>query len=140
MPTRPLDSTPELKSRPLAAVPKNLFAAVLKTSARLADQYRPATADEKGPALKDYKTIEEPGTLAADTVRFVTQDGQHVMVSKATNPTLYKQVVEDRAALQGISKSLAEGYELGTAETAVPDTLGSYRFIGPPDQEGPIKR
>jgi len=137
MPTRPLDSTPELKSRPLATVPKNLFAAVLKTSARLADQYRPATADEKAPALKDYKTIEEPGTLAADTVRFVTQDGQQVMVSKSTNPTLYKQVVEDRAALQGINKSLAEGYELGTADTAVPDTLGSYRFIGPPDQEGP---
>ena len=96
MSTLPLSST---DGKPLArniALPKMPFTAMLKSSEKNAEQYRSASSDEKAPALKDYVSIEEPGTVAADTVRYVTQSGDQVLVLKSTSPKLYKQVVEDR--------------------------------------------
>lgn len=138
MSTRPLSSTPDPKPLTRGAVaPKTLFTSVLKSSVKNADQYRPATPDEKAPELKDYSSIEEPGTVAADTVRYVTQSGEQVLVSKSSNPKMFKQVVDDRPALQAIKESVAEGYELAAKDAATPETLGEYQFIGPPDEKGP---
>jgi muconolactone delta-isomerase len=138
MSTRPLTNTPDTQPLTRAAViPKTLFTTLLKSSVEKADQYRPATADEKSPALKDLKSIEKPGTVAADTVRYVTEDGDHVMVSKSTNPKLYQQIVDAQPALQGIKDSVGEGYELTAPDATAPETLGAYKFIGPPDEKGP---
>jgi len=137
MSTRPLTNTPDAKPLTRGTPPKTLFTSVLKSSVKNADSYRPATPDEKAPALKDYQSIEEPGTVAADMVRFVTQGGEQVLVSKSSNPKLYKQVVEDRPALQSIKQSQAEGYSLADKDTAAPATLGDYGFIGPADEKGP---
>ncbi|MFJ3471013.1 hypothetical protein [Pseudomonas sp. NPDC090201] len=137
MSTLPLNSTLDPKNLTRGAVaPKTPFTAFLKSSVKNADQYRPATADEKAPALKDYKSIEEPGTVGADIVRFTTQDGEQVLVSKATNPKLYQQVVNDRPALEAIKQSGDEGYTLTAGDAPPPETLGAYKYIGPPDEKG----
>ena len=59
---------------------KARFTQLLQTSNRNGAQYRPAGANDKAPALTDYTSIEKPGTVAADTVRYITQDGDHVLV------------------------------------------------------------
>lgn len=94
--------------RRLALVPprhrthaRTLFNQVLQTTNRNGSQYRPAAADEKAPALGGYASIEKPGTVAADTVRYVTEEGDHVLVSKSITPTLYQQVVEDQPKVAG---------------------------------------
>jgi hypothetical protein len=136
MSTRPLSS--DINAGPLTrTLLKTPFTAMLKSSTKNAEQYRPATTDQKAPALKDYVSIEEPGLVAADTVRYVTQSGEHVLVSKSSNPKLYKQVVADRPALEAIKQSAAEGYELAAPDTKQPDTLADYSAIGPPDEKGP---
>ena len=138
MSTRPLSSTPEVKTQPRSAtVPKVLFTSLLKSSVKNTETYRPSTADEKAPALKDYSAIEEPGTVAADTVRFVTQNGEHVLVSKSTSPQLYKQVVADRTTVQALKQSATDGYVLAEKNAPQPSTLGDYTAIGPPDETGP---
>ena len=138
MSTRPLSSAPDLKPLARGAVaPKTLFNTVLKSSVKNAEQYRPAPPDEKAPALKDYESIEEPGTVAADTVRYTTQAGEQVLVSKSSNPKLFKQVVDDRPTLQAIKQSVTEGYELAASDATLPAALSDYAFIGPPDEKGP---
>ena len=132
--SRTTDAKPLTRNNPL---PKTPFTALLKSSEKNAEQYRPASADEKAPALKDYVSIEEPGTVAADTVRYVTQSGDQVLVLKSTSPKLYKQVVEDRPALQAIKQSASEGYKLAAADAKAPETLDGYKAIGPPDEMGP---
>lgn len=74
--------------------------------------------------------------MAADTVRFVTQSGEHVLVSKSSNPKLYKQVVQDRPALQGVQQSTTEGYQLAASDAKPPSSLADYKAIGPPDEKG----
>ncbi|WP_226502265.1 hypothetical protein [Pseudomonas sp. MWU16-30317] len=113
------------------------FAQVLKTREREAVQYRPATADEKAPALGDFASIEKPGTVAADTVRFTTRDGEAVIVYKSTSPALYQQVVDVQPKIQGVVASLEAGYSLAASDAAAPDTLGGYARIGAPDEVGP---
>ncbi|WP_122613272.1 hypothetical protein [Pseudomonas viridiflava] len=116
---------------------KARFTQLLQTSNRNGAQYRPAGANDKAPALTDYTSIEKPGTVAADTVRYVTQDGDHVLVSKSTSPALYQQVVEDQPRVAGFKASVEAGYVLANADAAAPETLSGYSRIGPPDESGP---
>ncbi|MDU8609355.1 hypothetical protein [Pseudomonas syringae group sp. 247E2] len=113
------------------------FNQVLQTSNRNGGQYRPAGADEKAPALGSYASIEKPGTVAADTVRYVTQEGDQVLVSKSTSPELYRQVVEDQPRVAGFRASVATGYSPANADAAAPATLSGYARIGAPDEMGP---
>ncbi|MDU8339484.1 hypothetical protein RX909_29120, partial [Pseudomonas syringae pv. actinidiae] len=113
------------------------FNQVLQTSNRNGGQYRPAGADEKAPALGSYASIEKPGTVAADTVRYVTQEGDQVLVSKSTSPELYRQVVVDQPRVAGFRASVAAGYSPAKADAAAPATLSGYARIGAPDEMGP---
>lgn len=117
--------------------PKARFTHVLQASAKNNPQYRPATADEKAPDLADYSSIEKPGTVAADTIRFITAKGDQVLVYKSTSPALYQQVVDDQSRLAGFKDSLAAGYELAAGDAAAPETLTGYKAIGAPDEVGP---
>ncbi|NAT63598.1 hypothetical protein CU664_09995 [Pseudomonas syringae pv. actinidifoliorum] len=116
---------------------RTLFNQVLQTTNRNGSQYRPAAADEKAPALGGYASIEKPGTVAADTVRYVTEEGDHVLVSKSITPTLYQQVVEDQPKVAGFKASVAAGYAPATTDAAAPATLSGYARIGAPDEMGP---
>ncbi|WP_439851361.1 hypothetical protein ACTACG_09355 [Pseudomonas syringae] len=113
------------------------FNQVLQSSNRNGATYRPASANEKAPALSDYASIEKPGTVAADTVRYVTEKGDHVLVSKSTNPELYQQVVDDQPALAGFKTSVAAGYKSAAADAEAPSGSGGYLRIGPPEEMGP---
>ncbi|WP_236534178.1 hypothetical protein, partial [Pseudomonas syringae] len=85
----------------------------------------------------DYASIEKPGTVAADTVRYVTEKGDHVLVSKSTSPELYQQVVDDQPALAGFKTSVAAGYKPAAADAEAPSGSGGYLRIGPPEEMGP---
>ncbi|MCF5466608.1 hypothetical protein [Pseudomonas syringae] len=113
------------------------FNQVLQSSNRNGATYRPASANEKAPALSDYASIEKPGTVAADTVRYVTEKGDHVLVSKSTSPELYQQVVDDQPALAGFKTSVAAGYKPAAADAEAPSGSGGYLRIGPPEEMGP---
>ncbi|KTB69581.1 hypothetical protein AO067_13450 [Pseudomonas viridiflava ICMP 13104] len=113
------------------------FNQVLQSSNRNGATYRPASANEKAPALSDYASIEKPGTVAADTVRYVTEKGDHVLVSKSTSPALYQQVVDDQPALAGFKTSVAAGYKPAAADAEAPSGSGGYLRIGPPEEMGP---
>ena len=135
MSTTPLSRLPA-SVPPASANPKARFTHVLQASAKNNPQYRPATADEKAPDLASYSSIEKPGTVAADTIRFVTQEGDQVLVYKSTSPALYQQVVDDQSRLAGFKDSLAAGYELAAGDAAAPDTLTGYKAIGAHDEVG----
>ncbi|AHG41525.1 hypothetical protein N018_15510 [Pseudomonas syringae CC1557] len=113
------------------------FNQVLQSSNRNGASYRPASASEKAPALGDYASIEKPGTVAADTVRYVTEKGDHVLVNKSTSPALYQQVVDDQPALAGFKTSVAAGYKPAAADAEAPSGSGGYLRIGPPEEMGP---
>ncbi|MCF5500205.1 hypothetical protein GIV52_19560 [Pseudomonas syringae] len=81
--------------------------------------------------------MEKPGTVAADTVRYVTEKGDHVLVSKSTSPELYQQVVDDQPALAGFKTSVAAGYKPAAADAEAPSGSGGYLRIGPPEEMGP---
>jgi len=69
---------------------------------------REAKPDDTAPDLAGYQSIEAPGKHGKDTVRYTTRDGQEVIVSRATAPKLYDQVVKDQLTLQ----AQANGYTL----------------------------
>lgn len=139
MSSSPVGNTVDPKTvKPGVNAPAAFLLNLKKSKAEDAKPYYPAAPDKTvAPALEDYSTIEEPGTAGADTVRYVTKDGEHVIVSKSTNPVLYKQVVKDRALLQPVKDSLTEGYKLAGDDAVAPTSLGGYKAIGPPDEGGP---
>jgi len=112
------------------------FNQVLQSSNR-SSTYRPASATEKAPALGDYASIEKPGTVAADTIRYVTEKGDHVLVYRSTSPALYQQVVADQPRLAGFKTSVTQGYKPAAAGAEAPSNLGGYLRIGAPDEMGP---
>ncbi|BBP74663.1 hypothetical protein PHLH7_07670 [Pseudomonas sp. Ost2] len=136
MKTQALNTTadPKAFNRSPSGAP---FAVLLKTGEQDNAVYRQARPDEKAPALSGYASIEKPDTLAADTVRFVTRDGDHVLVSKASNPGLYQQVVADQKLLPGLTDSLAQGYQLAAGDASAPGSLADYKAIGAADEMGP---
>ncbi|MCF5627824.1 hypothetical protein GIV53_00555, partial [Pseudomonas syringae] len=70
-------------------------------------------------------------------VRYVTEKGDHVLVSKSTSPELYQQVVDDQPALAGFKTSVAAGYKPAAADAEAPSGSGGYLRIGPPEEMGP---
>ncbi|RSC26972.1 hypothetical protein EGT09_11355 [Pseudomonas putida] len=138
MSTSPLTRSADIKlSEPRDHKPAATFRVLLANSERNADSYRSAKPDEQMPALGELASIEAPGAQGADTVRYVTTAGDAVLVSKATNPKLYQQIVEARPALEAIAKSKQDGYELLGKDAQAPATLADYKAIGAADEVGP---
>ncbi|PVZ12521.1 MULTISPECIES: hypothetical protein [unclassified Pseudomonas] len=112
-----------------------LFAKVLESRQRNTATYRPAKVDEKAPGLGEFAEIEKPGQAGADTIRYVTKDGDHVIVSKSTSPDLFKRLEAIQGQVEGVNQSLAEGYALAAGDAKVPETLNE-KLIGPPGEVG----
>ncbi|MEQ9726503.1 hypothetical protein ABRP29_12790 [Pseudomonas sp. WHRI 8822A] len=91
-------------------------------SSKPADAYRQAKPEQAPPRLEEYERIEAPGQVAADTVRYVTRDGEQVIVYRSSTPALYQRVVEDHHTLA----AQADGYTLAVDNN---DTLSYYEHI-----------
>ena len=88
-----------------------------------------AGADAKAPKLDEYAEIEEPGKNAPDTIRY-KKNGETgwTVVSKATSPALYEQVVGDQKKFAELQKSKANGYTIAGKDDK-PPALGDYSAI-----------
>ncbi|MFF7707068.1 hypothetical protein [Pseudomonas sp. NPDC007930] len=133
MSTSPLSNSPDPKLAKLN--PLLAFSKVLERSESKNATYRPAGPDEKAPGLGDFAEIEAPGTAGADTIRYVSKDGDHVIVAKSTNPDLFNRLEAIREQVQGVNQSLDDGYELAGADVQAPETLNE-KSIGPPGEMG----
>lgn len=95
-----------------------------------------AGPEDTAPDLDQYKSIGAPNANGAGTISFQTKDGENVLVSESTNPTLYDQVVQDGQTLSAIATAGMQGYDLADPETTAP-SLNDYNSIGAPDEVGP---
>lgn len=132
MSTSPVNQVPDSK------LPKsNLlsFTKVLESRQRSTASYRPAAVDEKAPGLGDFSEIEKPGQAGADTIRYVTKEGDHVIVSKSTSPELFKRLEAIQGQVVGVNQSFKDGYALAASDAKVPDSINE-KLIGPPDEAG----
>lgn len=111
---------------PLESGNSRSFDQVLKQirtlSSKPADSYRQARPEESPPRLEQYERIEAPGKVAADTVRYVTRDGEQVIVYRSSTPALYQHVAQDHYTLE----AQANGYTLAVDND---DTLSYYEHI-----------
>lgn len=73
--------------------------------------YRLAGASENAPGLHAYASVDAE-TSRPDIIRYTTQAGDKVIVSRELTPELFDQVTRDQEKLRLIADSEASGYRL----------------------------
>ncbi|WP_288492806.1 hypothetical protein [uncultured Pseudomonas sp.] len=130
MSTSPVSSKTDRPAAPTPDAPsakQGVFLRALKNSGTTPP--RAAGPGDKAPALSDYASIGKPGAQGADTVVYVTADGERVLVARSTSPALYEQVLADAKVLPTVQARLAEGYTLAGADGQAPAVLAGYAGV-----------
>jgi len=96
------------------------------------DGYETADATTVAPGLANYKAIGSVDEMGPGLIRYETQAGDKVVVSKDQTPELFDQVSGDYTKLIAINQSEADGYRL-----AGPNETGSMQIVGAPEEVGP---
>lgn len=91
--------------------------------------YRFATPDAKAPDFNHYVHIEAPDTVANDVIRYVTREGDRVLVLRSSSPELFERVSRDYENLTELNDALAREYRRADVDDKAPEDIGSYLAI-----------
>ena len=93
--------------------------------------YKLAGAGDNAPGLGSYTAIGPADEVGPGLIRYETQSGEKVIVSREVNPNLYNQVKSDGETLGVINDSEKQGYHL-----AGPNEAAGMQIVGTPEELG----